>query len=141
MAVATSCCYFKSISQNRAQYIGVIGEHLLQTTRGDRSFSEVFKFNQRVAMNVTNLVVKCYSGESVNFPAADVGVFVTPETALAKQKQFKNSSLAETDSQQPAADREIRQRAIAILEKLPESVLDEAVKFLESLYVKGDRLQ
>lgn len=117
-----------------------VGEHLLQTTRGDRSFSEFFKFNQRVAMNVTDLVVKCYNGESVNFPT-DVGIFVTPETALAKQKQFKNSSLAETDSQQPAADREIRQRAIAILEKLPESVLDEAVKFLESLYVKVDRLQ
>lgn len=120
--------------------VNQVGEHLLQTTRGDRSFSEVFKFNQRVAMNVTNLVVKCYNGETVNFPA-DVGVFVTPETALSKQKQFKNSSLAETDSQQPAADREIRQRAIAILEKLPESVLDEAVKFLESLYVKVDRIE
>ncbi|NJK77472.1 MAG: hypothetical protein HC942_30585 [Microcoleus sp. SU_5_6] len=117
-----------------------VGEHLLQTTRGDRSFSEFFKFNQRVAMNVTDLVVKCYNGESVNFPT-DVGIFVTPETALSKQKPFENNSLADTESQQPAADREIRQRAIAILEKLPESVLDEAVKFLESLYVKVDRLQ
>lgn len=91
-------------------------------------------------MNVTDLVVKCYNGESVNFPT-DVGIFVTPETALSKQKPFENNSLADTESQQPAADREIRQRAIAILEKLPESVLDEAVKFLESLYVKVDRLQ
>ncbi|NJL68921.1 MAG: hypothetical protein HC894_23810 [Microcoleus sp. SM1_3_4] len=133
-----------SVGTERKNYftteVNRVGEHLLQTTRGDRSFSEFFKFNQRVAMNVTDLVVKCYNGESVNFPT-DVGIFVTPETALAKQKQFKNSSLAETDSQQPAADREIRQRAIAILEKLPESVLDEAVKFLESLYVKVDRLQ
>jgi hypothetical protein len=118
-----------------------VGEHLLQTTHGDRTFSEVFKFNQRVAMNVTNLVVKCYNGETVNLPA-DVGVFVTPETALSKQKPFENNSLADTESQQATAvDGETRQRAIAILEKLPEAVLDEAVKFLESLYVKGDRVE
>ncbi|WP_293329882.1 MULTISPECIES: hypothetical protein [unclassified Microcoleus] len=50
--------------------------------------------------------------------------------------------LANTESQQPTAvDGETRQRAIAILEQLPEAVLDEAVRFLESLYVKGDRLQ
>ena len=118
-----------------------VGEHLLQTTRGDRTFSEVFRFNQRVAMNVTNLVVKCYNRETVNLPA-DVGVLVTPETALSKQKPFENNGLADTESQQTTAvDGEIRQRAIAILEQLPEAVLDEAVRFLESLYVKGDRLQ
>ena len=118
-----------------------VGEHLLQTTRGDRTFSEVFRFNQRVAMNVTNLVVKCYNRETVNFPA-DVGVLVSPETALSKQKPFENNSLADTESQQTTAvDGETRQRARSILEQLPEAVLDEAVRFLESLYVKGDRLQ
>ena len=118
-----------------------VGEHLLQTTRGDRTFSEVFRFNQRVAMNVTNWVVKCYNRENVNFPA-DVGVLVTPETALSKQKPFENNSLADTESQQTTAvDGETRQRARSILEQLPEAVLDEAVRFLESLYVKGDRLQ
>ncbi|WP_341735208.1 hypothetical protein [Microcoleus sp. CAWBG640] len=118
-----------------------VGEHLLQTTRGDRTFSEVFRFNQRVAMNVTNLVVKYYNRETVNLPA-DVGVLVTPETALSKQKPFENNSLADTESQQTTAvDGEIRQRAIAILEQLPEAVLDEAVRFLESLYVQCDRLQ
>ncbi|MEZ2237523.1 MAG: hypothetical protein ACBR15_21300 [Microcoleus sp.] len=118
-----------------------VGEHLLQTTHGDRTFSEVFKFNQRVAMNVTNLVVKCYNRETVNLPA-DVGVLVTPETALSKQKPFENNSLADTESQQTTAvDGETRQRAIAILEQLPEAVLDEAVRFLESLYVKGDRVE
>jgi hypothetical protein len=121
--------------------VNKVGEHLLQNTRGDRSFSEVFKFNQRVAMNVTNLVVKFYNHETVNVPA-DVGVFVTPETALSKQKPFENNSLVDTESQQTTAvDGETRQRAIAILEQLPESVLDEAVKFLESLYVKGDRVE
>ncbi|MEG4487897.1 hypothetical protein [Microcoleus sp. D2_18a_B4] len=118
-----------------------MGEHLLQTTRGERTFSEVFRFNQRVVMNVTNLVVKYYNQETVELPA-DVGVFVTPETALSKQKSFEISSLANTDSQQSkAVDREIRQRAIAIVEKLPEAVLDEAVKFLESLYVKGEPVE
>ena len=121
--------------------VNQVGEHLLQTTRGDRTFSEVFRFNQRVAMNVTNLVVKCYNRETVNLPA-DVGVLVTPETALSKQKPFENNSLAKTESQQQTAvDGKTRQRARSILEKLPEAVLDEAVRFLESLYVKGDRLQ
>ena len=121
--------------------INQVGEHLLQTTRGDRTFSEVFRFNQRVAMNVTAQVVKYYNRETVELPA-DVGVFVTPETALSKQKPFESSSLANTDSQQSkAVDRETRQRAIAIVEKLPEAVLDEAVKFLESLYVKGEPVE
>ncbi|MEG5210504.1 hypothetical protein QUB67_16565 [Microcoleus sp. ARI1-A1] len=129
--------------------VNQVGEHLLQTTRGDslrdsfasRTFSEVFRFNQRVAMNVTNLVVKYYNRETVELPA-DVGIFVTPETALSKQKPFEHSGLADTDSQEPTAvDRETRQKAIAIVEKLPEAVLDEAVKFLESLYVKGEPVE
>ena len=100
----------------------VVGNSL-QNTRGDslrdscasRTFSEVFRFNQRVAMNVTNLVVKYYNHETVDLPA-DVGIFVTPETALSKQKPFEHSSLADTDSQQSkAADRETRQKAIAIV--------------------------
>ncbi|MEG3922209.1 hypothetical protein QUA07_24280 [Microcoleus sp. T3_A4] len=106
--------------------VNQVGTHLVQTTRGDslrdscasRTFSEVFRLNQRVAMNVTNLVVKCYNHETINLPA-DVGILVTPETALSKQKQFENSGLADTDSQQSkAVDRETRQRAIAIVEKL-----------------------
>ncbi|MEG4889334.1 hypothetical protein QUA82_23750 [Microcoleus sp. F8-D3] len=75
--------------------VNQVGEHLLQTTRGDGTFSEVFRFDLQVAMNVTNLVVKCYNHETINLPA-DVGIFVTPETALSKQKQFENSSLANT---------------------------------------------
>ncbi|MEG4068641.1 hypothetical protein QUA42_15150 [Microcoleus sp. Pol11C2] len=63
-------------------------------------------------------------------------------TALSKQKQFENSGLADTDSQQSkAVDAETRQRAIAIVKKLLEAVLDEAVKFLESLYVKGEPVE
>ena len=118
-----------------------LGEHLLQTTHGDRTFADFFRFNQRVAMKVTNLVVKCHNHQPVEFPA-DVGIFVTPETALSKQKPFESGTFVATDSPQPEAiNREIRQRAIAIVEKLPETMLDEAVKFLESLSVKANLLE
>jgi len=40
-----------------------------------------------------------------------------------------------------AINLETRQRAIAIVEKLPEAVLDEAVKFLESLSVKANPVE
>ncbi|WP_293338639.1 hypothetical protein [Microcoleus sp. CAWBG58] len=118
-----------------------VGEHLLQTTHGDRAFSDMFRFNQRVARQVTNLVVKCYNNQAVEFPS-DVGVFVTPEVALSKQKPFESGTLVETDSQQPEeSNRETRQKAIAIVEKLPEAMLDEAVKFLESLSVKANLVE
>ena len=58
-----------------------LGEHLLQTTHGSRTFAGFFRFNQRVAMNVTNLVVKCYNHQAVEFPS-DVCNFVAPEAAL-----------------------------------------------------------
>ncbi|NJK70563.1 MAG: hypothetical protein HC789_21115 [Microcoleus sp. CSU_2_2] len=59
--------------------------------------------------------------QAVELPA-DVGIFVTPETALSKQKPFESDRLLETDSQQPEeVNLETRQRAIA--EKLPEDNL------------------
>jgi hypothetical protein len=130
--------------------VNQVGDQLLQTTHGDRLFSEVFRFNQRVAMNVSQLVVKSYNKEAVQLPV-DVGNFVTPEEALSKQKPFENSRLLEETGTQISdtsdgainpqlpeeVNQEIRQRAIALLEKLPDNVLDEAVKFLESLSVKA----
>ncbi|MGA9381529.1 MAG: hypothetical protein WBV73_22445 [Phormidium sp.] len=70
--------------------VNQFGEHKIQTTHGDETFSEVFRFNQRVAMNITNLVVKFYNKETVQLPA-DVGNFVTPETAVGKLKTFSAS--------------------------------------------------
>jgi len=58
-----------------------LGEHLLQTTHGSRTFADFFRFNQRVAMKVTNLVVKCHNRQAVDFPA-DVCNFVAREAAL-----------------------------------------------------------
>ncbi|MBE9225967.1 hypothetical protein IQ264_11075 [Phormidium sp. LEGE 05292] len=71
-------------------FVNEIGEHEIQTTHGDDNFSEVFRFNQRVAMNITNLVVKFYNKKTVELPA-DVSNFVTPEAAVAKLKTLFNS--------------------------------------------------
>jgi hypothetical protein len=55
---------------------------------------------------------------------------------------LETGTLVETDSQQPEEiNRETRQKDLGILEKLPEAMVDEAVKFLESLYVKVDRVE
>jgi hypothetical protein len=69
-----------------------LGEHLLQTTHGSRTFVDFFRFNQRVAMNVTNLVVKCYNHQAVDFPA-DVRNFVDPEAALMIKLEQSNIPL------------------------------------------------
>jgi len=69
-----------------------LGEHLLQTTHGDRTFADFFRFNQRVAMNVTNLVVKCYNHQAVDFPV-DVCNFVDPEAALMIKLEQSNIPL------------------------------------------------
>lgn len=84
-----------SIGENQqvfmfATEVNQIGEQEMQTTHGDETFAEVFRFNQRVAMNITNLVVKFYNKETVELPA-DVGNFVTPEAAVAKLKTFSAS--------------------------------------------------
>lgn len=126
--------------------VNKVGEHLLQSTHGDRTFSEVFRFNQRVAMNVTDLVVKFYNKQAVELPV-DVGIFVTPEEAVSKLKRFDSEGLQKTRDRitnpQPTEEisREVRNRAIALLEKLPDTVLDEAVKFLESLSLKANNVE
>jgi len=55
---------------------------------GDIRFCKFFRFNQHIAIEVTNLVGKIYQGKVVEFPVY-VGEFVTPEEALAKQKSFE----------------------------------------------------
>ncbi|HBE58063.1 MAG TPA: hypothetical protein DEG17_04740 [Cyanobacteria bacterium UBA11149] len=127
--------------------VNQVGDRLLQTTDGNREFSEVFRFNQRVAMNVSKLVVQFYNKEVVEFPA-DVGNFVTPEEAVSKLKTFQNDRVLATHERtsnpiteaQPrnAISSEVRHKAIALLEKLPDARLDEAVQFLESLSVRAD---
>jgi len=70
--------------------VNQVGGRQLQTTQGDRRFSDWFKFNQRVAMNVSELVVKFYNEETVELPA-DVGNLVTPEEAISQLKPIASS--------------------------------------------------
>lgn len=126
--------------------VNQVGERLLQTTHGDRTFAEVFRFNQRIAMNVTDLVVKFYNKEAVELPV-DVGIFVTPEEAVSKLKRFDGDRLLKTSDRiidtQPTEEvrREVRNKAIALLEKLPDARLDEVVKFLESLSAEANNVE
>ena len=70
--------------------VNQVGGRQLQTTQGERRFSDLFRFNQRVAMNVSKLVVKLYNKEAVELPA-DVGNFVTPEEAISQLKPIASS--------------------------------------------------
>lgn len=124
-----------------------VGEHQLQTTRAEDRFSELFRFNQRVAMNVSQLVVKFYNREAVELPA-DVGNFVTPEEAVSNLKQFRKPETEDASKeglieggQTEEMELDTRHKAIALIEQLPESLLDEAVEVLESLIVLANSLE
>jgi hypothetical protein len=123
-----------------ATKVNQVGERQIQTTQGDREFRSLFRFNQRVAMNVSQLVVKFCHKETVEFPA-DVGNFVTSEEALSKLKPFEGDRQPEfVDQRQKKAkiSQQVRRDAILLVENLPESLLDEAVNFLSSLSVKAN---
>ncbi|NEQ65995.1 MAG: hypothetical protein F6K21_10930 [Symploca sp. SIO2D2] len=75
--------------------VNQVGGRPLQTTQGEQGFSDWFRFNQRVAMNVNKLVVKFYNQEAVELPA-DVGNFVTPEEAVSKLKPSECEQFAGT---------------------------------------------
>jgi hypothetical protein len=98
-------------------------------------------------MNVSQLVVKFYNQEAIELPA-DVGNFVTPEEAVSNLKQFKKPETEDASkegliegSQTEEMELDTRHKAIALIEKLPESLLDEAVEVLESLYVRANGLE
>jgi len=130
--------------------VNQVGGRQLQTTQGERGFSDLFRFNQRVAMNVSKLVVQFYNKEAVELPA-DVGNFVTPKEAVSKLKRFACDQKQETvdssgerlieQQQTEEMSQDVRQKAMALVKNLPESLLDEAVKVLESLYIKANNLE
>jgi len=138
-----------SIGENKHLFkftteVNQVGGRQLQTTHGERRFLDWFRFNQRVAMNISKLVSQFSNKEAVKLPA-DVGKFVTPEEAVSTLKPFKydrqpetgdggRESLIAQDTGKMSQD--ARQKAIALVENLPDSLLDEAVQVLESLSVK-----
>ncbi|NER20902.1 MAG: hypothetical protein F6J86_05050 [Symploca sp. SIO1B1] len=67
----------------------------------------------------------------------DVGDFYTPEAAMERQQHFRLRD--DMINQQPVEEvrSEVRHQAIKLVEKLPESMLGEAIKALESLAVKA----
>ncbi len=69
--------------------VNQVGDRQLQTTQAEQRFSDFFKFNQRVAMNVSQLVVKFHNQEVVELPV-NVGDFVTPKEAIWNLKPFKD---------------------------------------------------
>jgi hypothetical protein len=65
-----------------------LGKREILTFVEEAAFSELFRFNAHIAIEINNLVAKVYQGASVKFPL-DVGDFGTPEQALAEQKPFE----------------------------------------------------
>lgn len=107
---------------------------------GDVNFCNLFRFNQHISAKVGDLVNEVYRGKIVELPV-DVGQYYTPEEAVSMQKRFPGGD--GITNAQPTAEmrKEVRNRALALVEKLPVSMLDEAVKVLESLYVKANNLE
>lgn len=69
------------------------------------------------------------------------GDFYTPEEAMERQKHFRQSDRFINEQPTEAMRSEVRNYAIELVEKLPESMLDEAIEVLESLYVKTNHLK
>ncbi len=70
-----------------------LGNRTLLTLVEDTNFSNAFKFNDHIAIQITNLVKDVYQGEIITFPIT-VGDFGNPKEALAQQKPF-NRELVE----------------------------------------------
>lgn len=63
-----------------------LGEPMLVIS-GNKEFCQTFKFNQHIAVEVSQLVSKIYRGAQIEFPIY-VGDFASPPEALAQQKHF-----------------------------------------------------
>ncbi|MGB7444109.1 MAG: hypothetical protein WA919_23840 [Coleofasciculaceae cyanobacterium] len=100
---------------------------------GDINFCKFFRFNQHISAQIGDLVRKFDKGKVIKFPVS-VGTFYTPEEAMELQKHVRKQVREEKRSR-------VRNQAIELVEKLPESMLDEAIKALESLYVKANPLK
>ena len=69
--------------------VNQVGDRQLQTTQAEQRFSDFFRFNQRVAMQVSQLVVKFYNREAIELPS-HVGDFVSPEEAVSRSHIITN---------------------------------------------------
>lgn len=132
-----------SIGDERQQFTFTV-EHPEQESfaviGGDVNFCKFFRFNQHISATVGNLVGQVEWGKIVELPVG-VGDFYTPEEAMELQKHFRQSDRFINEQPTEAMRSEVRDRVIELVEKLPESMLYEAIKVLESLYVKANHIK
>ncbi|NJR24200.1 MAG: hypothetical protein HC786_19570 [Richelia sp. CSU_2_1] len=107
---------------------------------GDIDFCNFFRFNQHISAKVGDLVGQVDRDKIVELPVG-VGDFYTPEEAMELQKHFRQSDRIINYRPTEAMRSEVRDRVIELVEKLPESMLDEAIKVLESLYLNANNLK
>ncbi|NET62341.1 MAG: hypothetical protein F6K47_41430 [Symploca sp. SIO2E6] len=117
-----------TVEQPQQESFAVIG--------GDIDFCKFFRFNQHISAKVGDLVGQVERGKIIELPVG-VGDFYTPEAAMEQQQRFRLRD--GMINQQPVEEvkSEVRHQAIKLVEKLPESMLGEAIKVLESLAVKA----
>jgi len=128
------------IGNNRQQFTFTV-EHpqqeLFAVIGGDINFCKFFRFNQHIAAKVGDLVGQVERGKIVELPVS-VGDFYTPEEAMERQRHFRQGNRLINEQPTKARRSEVRDRVIELVEQLPESMLDEAIKVLEALYVQAD---
>lgn len=67
-----------------------IKDSTLLTFVEDQDFSETFRFNDHIAIEITNLVKKFYQGEKIDFPI-NLGDYDTDLIALSQQENFDDA--------------------------------------------------
>lgn len=121
-----------TIEQPNQESFGIIG--------GDIHFCKFFKFNQHISALIGELVGQVYRGNQIKLPA-DVGIFYTPEEAMTRQQYFRQRDGSVKNQLPEKIISKSRNRAIEIVENLPESLLDELINVLESFSVKANNLK
>lgn len=128
------------IGNNRQQFTFTV-EHpqqeLFAVIGGDINFCKFFRFNQHIAAKVGDLVGQVERGKIVELPVS-VGDFYTPEEAMERQRHFRQGNRLINEQPTKARRSEVRDRVVELVKQLPESMLDEAIKVLEALYVQAD---
>ena len=71
----------------------------------------------------------------------NVGDFYSLEEAMELQKHFRRSEGIINERLTEEMRSEVRNHAIELVEKLPESMLNEAIEVLKSLYGKAKALK
>ncbi len=121
-----------TVEQPKQESFGIIG--------GDIHFCKFFRFNQHISAQVGDLVWQVYRGNPIKLPL-DVGTFYTPDEAMTRQQYFRPTASSIENQLPEKILSKSRNRAIEIVENLPESLLDELINVLESFSIKANNLK